>query len=125
MITTIKSNHQPVLPPVHFHHVLKAAALKATPGKYCWARSGRAVNVCAMVSGRNGGRSLNILAKLPVAMWRSDEQMHADAEFMSLASPEHILQVVDVIEAQEARINRLESVIDELKALMQEARKCV
>lgn len=125
MNTTSKSNHQPALPPVYLHDVLKAVALKATPGKYCWARSGRAVNVCALVEGKNGKRALTIVAKLPLAMWRSDAQMDADAQFMALASPEHVLQLVDDIEAKDARITRLESVIDELKALMQEARKCV
>lgn len=125
MITTNKRHLQPVLPEVHLHQVMKAAALKATPGKYCFARSGRAVNICALVMGANEKKCLNILAKLPVAMWRNDAQMEADAEFMSMASPEHVLQLVDTIEAREARIAKLEDVIAELKALMQEARKCV
>lgn len=125
-MNTLNNRHQqPALPPVHLHQVMKAAALKATPGKYCFSRSGRAVNICALVKSERGNWQLVSMARLPVSMWRNDAQMEADAHFMSVASPDHVLKLVDTIEAREAHIARLEAVISELRTLVQEVKKCV
>lgn len=121
---TTARNHQPVFPVQQLHDVMKQLALRATPGKYCFARSGRTVNVCGMTEAGEGKRSIRVLARLPVSIWRTDAQIEADAEFMSMASPEHVLQLVDTIEAHEQRIARLESLLAECRGLIQEARKC-
>ncbi|WP_436882813.1 ead/Ea22-like family protein [Enterobacter asburiae] len=103
---------------------LKTAAKNATQGNWCFARLGGGNFVVKVITDA-AYKSMTFvsLCKLPRAKWRSELQTAHDAIFISSASPERVIALIESLEESKARIAEQEDFIREQDQLIADLKR--